>query len=152
MSNTIDLTADEPAGAPTFGGTTRVITDNELTGLLAEDARNAPASLAHPAVIRRSTLNDATPAPALDSEAPPDPMPRDVAVSAPVAADAAAVAADAAPVAADAAPVDEAGSANEPAHDAIIPDAPARMARWWLVLPLVALGAALAAWLAGVRL
>lgn len=145
MSNTIDLTADEPAGAPTFGGTTRVITDNELTGLLAEDARNAPASLAHPAVIRRSTLNDATPAPALDSEAPPDPMPRDVAVSAPVAA-------DAAPVAADAAEVDEAGSANEPAHDAIIPDAPARMARWWLVLPLVALGAALAAWLAGVRL
>lgn len=58
MGETIDMVADDPSEAPAFGGATRVLSENELSGLLAEDARNAPATIAHPATVRRKTASD----------------------------------------------------------------------------------------------
>lgn len=115
MAQTIDLVADEPGDAPAFGGATRVISDNELSGLLAEDARNAPAAIAHRAVIRRSTQSEASaPTP---HETPTQPMP----------------------------PIVVASSA--PSSAATEPLRWRRLAL--LVVPLVVLGAVLAAWWTG---
>lgn len=119
MTTTIDLVADEPTDAPAFGGATRVISENELHGLLAEDARNAPATVAHRAVIRRSTQSEATQS---EASAPP-PL--------------------------------EAASDTDPWEAPAVATAPPSPEpnRWrrlaLLVVPLVVVGALLAAWWTG---
>ncbi len=58
MGETIDMVADDPSDAPAFGGATRVLSEQQLSGLLAEDARNAPVKSAHPVTVRRDTRSE----------------------------------------------------------------------------------------------
>lgn len=71
MGETIDMVADDPSEAPAFGGSTRVLSERELSGLLAEDARAAPAASAHPVTVRRETLSETSAVPEQVDE--PDP-------------------------------------------------------------------------------